>query len=250
MIDIEWSQTGTRSILAKRIKSYLALAASTDDAIEPALVVDDSETEPMRRRLFKLSDESALKKIFPSSYPWGRGTREAFQVIHVISAGRPRWALQLTRMTAGVAVRYGDDVLKYGYMKQILPKYAKFRIDDLIKEHSHQCSDVENLIFAFGNSDFTFSTAKLLAFIGDRICRHVDVYIDRNDEKATALEIAHFLYRIGFIEAVDLQNFSKHYHYDTTPHLLRSITAIHDHVRWEIRASYRAALTTSEKIEN
>lgn len=244
IVDIEWSRTGTRSIIARRLKHYFSVIEFEGISDRP----NSELSEKIRTRYFSQPDKAVMLRLFPELYPWGRGTAEPYQVIHALSAGRPRWAIQLMRMTARETVKAGDHILKYGYMKQILPKYSQFRINDIIREHIHQCAQIENLIYSFSNHDPIFSTAELIIFVEKNITRLVDVYLDRDEKVAGSLEIAHFLFRVGFLEAVDLRQKVIHYHYESAPQLLRSVTAAHDHLSWEVRPSYRAGLNAMDNL--
>lgn len=241
MLDIEWSRTGTRSIIAKRIKHYVALLHTEARAAIHGTVVDAPDEEA-KRAINQLSDPKALLILFPAKYPWGSFTTDVHNVIHVLSAGRPRWALQLARMTAGIAAKYGDHLLKYGYMKQILPRYSQSRIIDLIREHSHQCPQIEDLLYSFNSTDRELTTQEFIERVDKRIHAKVDVFIDRDTNKASVIEICQFMFRIGFIEAIDLNDRTRHYHFEDSPQLLRSMTAVHDHIKWQVRPSYQAAL--------
>ncbi len=241
MLDIEWSRTGTRSIIAKRIKHYVALLNTESRSMPPGASVDTPD-EVAKNYVSELNDSKALLILFPAKYPWGNSTSDVHNVIHVLSAGRPRWALQLARMTAGIAAKYGDHLLKYGYMKQILPKYSQYRIIDLIREHSHQCPRINDLLYSFNSNDRELTTQEFIQRVNKRIYSVVDVFIDRDKDKASVIEICQFMFRIGFIEAIDLNDRTRHYHFEDSPQLLRSMTAVHDHIKWQVRPSYQAAL--------
>ena len=242
MLDIEWSRAGTLRILANRIRHYVA----ERDAIELA------KNSPIKfqicyndnlENLFKVDSKKIMSSVFSEYFSWGKGNTEPHHVMHVLSAGRPRWALQLAKMSGGEAVKVGSPRIKIGFIRQIMPAYSRFRIDDLLREHGHQCGQLEDIIQSFSEADKSFSTEEILMFLEMRVARLVDVYIDGSAVKATALQIAHFLYRIGFLVAVNLDEINQHYRYEEKPHLLRSLTAPHDRFRWDVHPAYHGALS-------
>jgi adenylate cyclase class IV len=163
-------------------------------------------------------------------------------VIHVLSAGRPRWALQLLKMSAEKTVEQKDTIIKWGYVKQILPKYCQYRINDLVKEHQHQTEDLENIIMSFSKSRSEFDTSGLLDYIGRNISLKKPVKIENETEISSPMQIAHFLYRIGFIEAINVDNLSEHYSYSEYSHLLMSTNHDYTKIKWQIRPSYYSGL--------
>lgn len=240
MTDISWSRSGTRSIVAKRIMHYVSV---TDGHRAGRGAVRGSGRQGESAHDLSQQIKTSWNMIFPEKYPtWGGTMVPPHTVVHTLAAGRPRWALQLVRMAAAVAVQNNDTLLKFGHLKQILPRYSRFRVNDLIREHVHQCERIEDAVYGFMHAPCDFSTAKLLSYVEENLCRQVAFIIDRRDEAANFLELAHFLFRIGFIEAVTKADKTIIIRFDDSPHLLRSLTARHDYMEWGVAIPYRAAL--------
>lgn len=232
MFDIKWSVKGFRSVLAERITSY---CQSIDQ-------VDLTKGK---------SKEEINELVFNASYPWGKHTAQPHRVIHIYSGGRPRWAAQLCRMAGAEALRVGSsDVIKFGHIKQVLEVYGRYRLDDVSREHRHQCPTVIDLVNAFGNRQDTYKTRDLLDFINKFIIPNMPVQID-GATISSPVEIARFLYRIGFLLALGrLENGQpEYYQYEEKPELLRNASNLDNGMQWRIHPSFHAALSLSGASE-
>lgn len=254
IFDQMWSRKGTGSILAKRIKSYL-LRRLEDHWITKDILQNIPEE---RRRLIEeglikpswaqsesietLKDNQLIRLIFPPHPQWGLHGGAPNETVHVLSAGRPRWALQLCKLAAREAST-STHIIRYGHIREILERYGQFRIDDLIKEHFHQCPEIEEIIHAFARQKGRYSTDELLAFIETAILTHIKVHLD-STEAINALPIAHFLFRIGFFSGRDDRDppHLTYYRYEEKPHLLKTVTNIDEGLIWSIHPSLRGAL--------
>ena len=90
IFDIKWSTRQTGEILARRVRSYLARTKREDLA---------SSASPVLRRRGdpSVEDSKLLGVVFAHAFTWGRHGYGVtpHRVIHIFSAGRPRWAAQL-----------------------------------------------------------------------------------------------------------------------------------------------------------
>jgi hypothetical protein len=191
MFDIRWSRNQTRQILAKRIRRYLGFqeyfgkyARRPDSIVEYVNEIREFEI---------VHDTKILENIFVSPFPWGNGVSEPHHVIHVFSGGRPRWALQICKEAAHVAVSTHHNQIKFSNINSILPKYGQFRIADLIREHSHQCTNLDEIITSFFRARPRYTTIQLVEYLQKRVCKYYSIVIDDNKDSASALEICHFI---------------------------------------------------------
>src|SRR5699024_8641269 len=123
---------------------------------------------------------------------------------HILSAGRPRWAAQLCKMAAADAYKKNSDIISIGHINAIMFAYGKYRLSDLCKEHSHQCSQLKHVIESFRNGQKAYRSDDLLSYIEKKVISNTNDPISIEDVTATTpLDIAHFLYRIGFITLDD-----------------------------------------------
>jgi hypothetical protein len=223
MLDLRWSTEETGKILANKISSFFG---RTYEKIPPTKTVFDL--------------------VFKQPFHWGTARLEAFRPIHILSAGRPRWATQLCRLAARDAYKKHLDRIANHNISACLKEYGQSRLADLYKEHHHQCPQLELLIEAFAGSSTQYETRELLAKLQSQI---VDKYgvpqIDGIVSGEGALAISHFLYRIGFLNARDERTRSgplEFIRFEERPHLLSSIQNPDDGLKWEIHPSYRTVL--------
>lgn len=233
--DIWWSYKGTLRIISNRVRKFIEAEIPEGNKDHIAILKSANDAE--------VFDLISIQKI-----RWGRGLSDAFRVFHRLSGGRPRWALQLCKAAAletstkkNTSGKSGEFLFTSGIIYNVLPSYSRFRIGDVVKEHKHQCAEIENLIMAFDGHKPEFSTAELLSYVETRIMRHSNVEIEK-EEKSESKEICSFLYRVDFLEAVNIKKNATHYRYEDYPHFFQSLSADHSFVRWEINPSFRAAL--------
>lgn len=113
----------------------------------------------------------------------------------------------------------------------------------MVAEHKHQCKQIEELITAFRGSDRLQSRDELLLYIKNKILNHISLFID-SKKANTQLEVAHFLFRIGFLVARSDEDSGdyEHYGFRDMPDLLSSRTTNDFNMKWEIHPCYRQAL--------
>lgn len=231
MLDLSWSTEDTGRILENKIVSYL-LRYYPDDSRFIAWKRDNNR--PAIRRY-----------IFKEPFNWAGRALESYRPIHILSAGRPRWAAQLCKMAGNVAFSKNFSHIAMSDFKDVLKAYGKFRIADLYKEHLHQCPKLEEIIEVFSSGKPRFSTDELLRLITDRVVRHRGLpIIDGVLAANGSLTIAHFLYRIGFITARDEQDAAGlgFVRFEDRPNLLSTTANLDDKLSWEIHPAYRDVL--------
>jgi hypothetical protein len=225
MIDIKWSVKGFRSVLAERITSYCQRIG------QQKLTAGKSKDE-------------INGLVFNANYPWGQHTAHPHRVIYVYAGGRPRWAAQLCRLAGAEALRVGgSDVIKFGHIKQVLEVYGRYRLDDVSREHRHQCPTVMEVVNAFGNRPATYSTQDLLAFIRAIVMPNITIQID-GVRTTEPLDVARFLYRIGFLLALDrlTSGQPEYFQFEDKPELLRNASNLDNGMQWRVHPSFHAAL--------
>ena len=102
---------------------------------------------------------------------------------------------------------------------------------------------VEELLNAFRGCERLLARGDLLKWITNRICTHIGPNIEGPGTRS-AIEIARFLYRMGFIVArSEAPNGDyEHYRFDQMPDFLSARTDEDFGVKWEIHPCYREAL--------
>ena len=228
MLDLGWSTEESGRILENKISAfYKRTYGQTPDSPRPV-----------------------TKLVFQEPFPWGRRLLPAFRPIHILSAGRPRWATQLCRFAGKQAYRLRRDRIGIGDVSFCLKEYGRSRLSDLYKEHRHQCPELEVLVEAFSGGKPQFTTDELLEQIRTGIIHKYGMpSIDDFAIKPRELAVAHFLFRVGFINARDDRTDQaplSFVRFEDRPYLLSHGENRDDGLPWEIHPSYRSVLRIRE----
>ncbi len=227
--DLQWDESETLAILAERIRSYC------------------HEKGLLRERLSSLTHQELIQLLFAPRFPWGlrRETiRPPHVVIHTVSFGKPRWALQLCKAAAKSAVKRSRNVITIEDIDDSMPAYGAQRITDIVAEHNYECPEVSELMTAFSGGAAQYTTAELMVAIRNRILSHLTPRIDGRAANS-ARDIAEFLYRIGFLAARyddKVDGGYHHYWFEERPWLLEDRGNIDQGMSWEIHPFVRGGL--------
>ena len=236
MLDLSWSTEETGRILERKIHSYFTRYYPGDKRYAS---LDLQRNKNEIRHL-----------VFKEPFRWANRPLESFRPIHILSAGRPRWAAQLCKHAGKNALSKNVSKIGMGNIAAVLKRYGQFRIDDLYKEHRHQCDQIEDIVESFSGGRSRYTTQELLGHITAKIIRLRGLpKIDGVTAKNGSLGVANFLYRVGFIMARDDSNennlgFVK---FEDRPNLLSSKSNLDDNLIWEIHPSYREVLRINKK---
>ena len=135
-------------------------------------------------------------------------------------------------------------VIKFGAIKQVLESYGRFRLDDLSREHRHQCEAITDIVNAFAKQPATFTTHHLLNFIEAKVLRNMKVQID-GQQVTSSLEVAQFLFRVGLFLGVDREDGGnpEYYQFEERPELLKNKANLDSGMKWLIHPSFQTALS-------
>ena len=233
MLDLKWSTSDTGIILANKILTYFKEEHPLD--VCRLYSIDEDDT-----KIFNL--------VFMNAIKWGSKGVAPYRAIHILSGGRPRWAAQLCKIAARDAYSKYKDVIASGNINFAMDEYGKYRIADLYKEHSHQCTNLKYLIEIFRNGKKYYRTFDLLNFIEISLNKaKITIYLDGNTIGADNNQLAHFLYRIGFITLrTDEYNKALGFtRFEDNPNLLLPVN-LNNNDLWEIHPSYRNVLNLKE----
>lgn len=231
MLDLTWSTTESGRILENKISSFFSRYYSDDirfTALKPGL------------------DGARIRKIvFKEPFQWSGRPLESYRPIHILSAGRPRWAAQLCKLAGRDAYDKASALISKGHIKSVLREYGQFRVSDLYKEHRHQCSMLQDIIESFSGGAYRFTTNELIDHITDKIIKKIGIpTIDGINAQKGSLSVAHFLFRCGFIAARDEADVTGlgFVRFEERPNLLLSNINLDDGLSWEVHPSYRDVL--------
>lgn len=225
MYDLKWSTTQTGQILLNKIKVYYDYCN------------DINETNQYDK------PDDVYKNVFKPSFQWGNHRVNPLRVIHILSAGRPRWASQLCKIAARDAYNKEHSLIGINNINYAMAEYGRKRLSDLQKEHVHQCNKVSEIIESFRKGASEYRYDELISHINTRILPNTSNIVVDLSSINDAIDIARFLYRIGFItlrnnEFNKAEGFT---HYEDAPDIL-SETNIDHNALWIVHPAYRTAL--------
>lgn len=230
--ELRWSEEEYRRLLARRVSYELKRLKSPYK--KPPEHVHELDR-----------DLDLISKVFVPQVAWGGEGRkvQTHKVVYTLSYGRPRWAIQLCKLAQKDAIAKREDLISKDNIDNVWGMYGAKRISDIVAEHKHQAPQVEELINSFRGAPRIFSRDELLLWINNRILNHLNPFVD--GRKVTSnRDVAHFLYRVGFLQArsQEAAGSYEHYDFDVMPDFLTSRTNDDFSVLWEIHPSYRESL--------
>ncbi len=231
MCDIIWTEDDCRRLLAKRIEGYLIRKG------EFAKIKPLSGNEEERQKYF-------IGFIFNSPLDWAGSTRPAHVVINTLSKGRPRWMIELCRYAATRALTQKHEKIMLLDILGDLTKFGDRRIEDTVAEFKSRCPDIEELISAFSREPEELTTDALFKIIDNKILNHLSPRIIGVVGTPTKLQVAAFLFEIGFFYGRrDYGPASyEHFCFSDKPTLFKARTNIDDGLKWEVHPVFRQAL--------
>lgn len=229
VFDILWYQEDFLSLLYLRILTEIKRSGGTLPNKPPH--VSDQETQ-----------EHLLGRVFARKMEWADKMVDSYKVIYTLSYERPRWAIQLCKLSQASALRHRRAIISKADIDLVWGEYGAKRIADLVAEHKHQCPQIEELLNGFRGADRLMPRDKLFNWINNRILNHLTPRIE-GECVCSPKEVARFLYRLGFIMARSESDAGyEHYRFDQMPDFLTSRTDDDFGLMWEIHPCYREAL--------
>ena len=232
MRDLAWSEEQMRGLLAKRVEGYLKRTDQLKD------VWRGLPSDPRER------DKALIGLAFAAAMPWGDGMRPPHVVLYTLSKHRPRWMVELARVAAGRAERRASPCIEFADINNELAEFGRRRIDDTVAEFKSQCPEIAELLAGFARQPNRLRTDALISVIQKRVLNQVTPKISGVPGDPRPLDVAHFLFQIGFFYArVDRADGSyEHLVFAQRPGLLKDRTNVDDGVSWEIHPVFRQAL--------
>lgn len=234
LLDLHWSNLEAEQILVRKILSYFQRTYPNDTRYKS---LDAKSNSHLIQRI-----------VFAPNFRWGQRLVSPDRPIFILSNGRPRWAAHLCKLSGKLAYKFGDNIIAIRHVSESLLKYGEIRLGDLYKEHRHQCKDLNRIIECFARGDTKYTTQNLMRHLTERVIRQHGVpEIDGIRRSGGALDVAHFLYRIGFICGRDQHESGglTFVRYEDRPNLLTTSQNLDDGLIWEVHPSYRAVLRIS-----
>lgn len=232
--NLSWTADDFRSLLARRVQSYLER---------------HGQWEKTKRYFAPDLTKRELQLIglaFDDPMPWGGDTRMRLphMILYTLSKHRPRWLIELCKEAASNLDSEKKQKIGLDNVTAVLPTFGQRRIDDAVAEFSAQCPQVSELLSAFSRQNERYTTDELVKTLRNRVMTAVHPQIVGISTAPSEVEVAHFLFQIGFLTA--RRDFSnghyEHLAFADAPHLLKDRTNLDDGVTWEIHPVYRQTL--------
>lgn len=229
--DIRWTNDELSTILAKRILSF---------------AVRNRPSSRVALWNLEANKDQIIELAFAHRLRWGEHTVPPTQVVNILAAKRPRWMAQLCRNAGLQAARLGKTRIGNDAIHAMMQEFSKLRVSDLYKEHAHQFTDIKRLVEAFARGERRYSTLGLQGRIVQHYIAKVGALnvpaIDGSNE-TSGLSLAHFLFKIGFIQArSDGSGALSFVSFEERPNLLTTSVNFDDGMAWEIQPPYRVNL--------
>lgn len=229
--DIGWNAAQQKDILVKRIYSYVMRRHGSSYVAKNWTMANHAD--------------DIIELAFTRRMTWGSSGVPPAHVLTILAAGRPRWMAQLCKLAGSSAARKKKDRIGIGEINEAMDKYGVNRLSDLYKEHNHQFADLQKLIESFSAGQRRYTTDDLMkkimnGFIKNRGANSI-AEVD-GEPFRDSWQIAHFLFKCGFIVGHKSVGSPEFVTYAMRPDLLQVGTNLDDGMIWEIHPSYRTVL--------
>lgn len=232
--DLSWTADDYRSLLARRIQSYLERKGQWEKT-KRYFPPDQTKREIQ-----------LIALVFEDPMPWGGDLRlrHPHIILHTLSKHRPRWLVELCKEAASNLNVSMKSKIGLDDITAVLSAFGQRRIDDAVAEFGSQCPQLSELLSAFSRQNERYTTDELIKTLRNRVMMAVHPQIVGITSPTSEVQVAHFLFQIGFLTA--RRDFpDRHYEhlvYAEAPHLLKDRTNLDDGVTWEIHPVYRQTL--------
>lgn len=189
----KWTNHEILVLLIKRILTYFGESVDEDTLMKT----------PQIHLRFHL--DQVMEPTFS-----GRGKWEnvhMYKVLMSLIRKRPRDLVKLCSLAAQQAQQTNSILIKTEHFQAIFEEYSQGRIQDTINEYKSELPNIEKLLFGMkptkkqrnASDGYIYTTAGLTQKLND-IRQHTN-FIFKNGQKASANELAQFLYKINFLTA-------------------------------------------------
>ena len=221
VIDIHWKDQALRSIFTRRILSYLQR-----ERFEPACVWNET-----------VHYDEIVGQVFDGRFRWDNKLVDPFVPIKILAGNRPRWMGQLCKLAGGHAApsRIGINNVTHA-----MQEFGQEKISDILKEHSHQFSDLSKVIDVFRSGKREYNRYQLVTLLRkgyvEKLAGAVPVVNGYPYQEPD--QIAEFLFQIDFLSNHHAGK-SDFISYQDAPDVFRSAENQQNKLMWTVNASYR-----------
>jgi hypothetical protein len=235
LFSIEWSTEQLKQMLVKRIYSFVS--RKYPNSIQSRYDLEKNSAE-------------ILGLVFMKTMPWGDRHVEPHFPAVTYANHRPRWMGQLCKMAGNKAYEKGKDRIGIHEIDRIMEEFGKNRVDDLIKEHGYQFTDLSALINCFRSGNRQYKYSQLIKHLEDTYVSYTGTSkIPPIDSRSyhSPEQLGEFLYKIEFISAAiqSLEGKYLFYRFQDDPSLFTTIENRKDNITWSVHPIYRKFLRIS-----
>ncbi len=244
IVNCNWKNHDILILLVKRIYTYFGEKVEDDE-------LNKKSPNELNQMLSKIMDIR-----FSNTTEWKN--KPTHRVIMSLIRSRPRDMIKLCTFAAKAAYAREEsaEIIKDTDFQEILSDYSLNRVQDIVNEFKHELTNIETLLYRMApttkeirekiKNTYLYTTTELLDKIKN-INSNTTLKLAYKDT-ANPIDIAHFLYKIGFITArKDVNGVIDRKYYDEKKQLLKSGQIGDGGYGWEIHPSYRSAISTSQK---
>lgn len=227
VFDIVWKDDHLKSIFSKRILTYLKR-----EGFAPAKKWDEI------RNYHDLFDQ-----VFYGEFTWGQRKAEPFIPLKFLAGGRPRWMGQLSKLAG---VNAGFSRISQKNIMSAMQVFGQEKISDIQKEHAHQFTVLDKLIFSFRGGKREYNRYQIIKQIEEKFSSKlnevplINGYPYKNPE-----QLAEFLFEIDFLVAHRSSGKNDYITYNDDPDLFSTEENSQNKILWAIHSSYRNFLRIS-----
>lgn len=245
IIKCKWNNQEILRTLSKRICTYFGILF--DENISQDSDMMQYQLTPYLNYIFEPNFDNSTRV-------WRNAP--TYRVIYSLIRRKPRDMVKLCQSAAEEAYNRHLNKINAICFVNILESYSQERLKDLINEYSNQLPKLQDLLIRMAPTQqeiqnkrterYVYTTVQLHAKIKN-IQQNIPIKIfeasSENLQSADFHQIAHFLYKIGFITGRKRNTSEKisRVYYDESPYLLNANTGDGGY-SWEIHPAYRGAL--------
>lgn len=228
MTYISWSEDQIRGMLARRIEGYLARTHQDAHGVRAGT---------------KAGDLALISQLFESPVRWGESSRPIHVALYTLSAGRPRWVVELCKRAAAEAFERNGQKIRLDDVRAVMDEFGVARKEDLIAEFGAQCPQLSDMFDAFYGKRESYSTNELYQLIETEILSRIIPSISGLSGRARAEDVASYLFEVGLFNARrPVGDKYEHVPFHSWSNAFKSAIGIDERVRWDIHPVFRTAL--------
>lgn len=246
IVNCNWQNHDILILLVKRVMTYFG-----EDA--PDTVLAEKTPTELNTMLSRI-----MCTKFGNTSDWKN--KPTHRVIMSLIRSRPRDMIKLCTLAAKAAYagNHNATVINDVDFQKILNEYSLNRVLDIVNEFKNELSNIETLLYRLAPTTSERKLKKKMTYLyttSELIDKIKNIMGNTNlnlayKAGASPMDIAHFLYKIGFVTArknSDRGIIRKYY--DEKKQLLKSGQIGDGGYGWEIHPSYRSAISTEHKNE-